>query len=179
MARPSTKDPLDKFRFQVSILGMKEKLAFTTFETPSYAIRTNEYAEGGDHLHPKQIVDSISYGQISLTRGVTSGVSFIEWALKPMERVSYNTPPEVQTGFRRTVTIQHLNRKGEVVKTYILYNCIPVEFKPGSDFDASADDGVSLEKLTLKYESFEVISKDQKRNFLNVQDVVKRLIRNF
>lgn len=158
---------------------MKGKLAFNTFETPSYTIRTNEYAEGGDHLHPKQIVDSMSYGQVSLTRGSTSSLNIVEWATKPMEMTGYNTLYEAQVSYRRTVTIQHLNRKGEAVKTYILYNCIPVEFKPGSDLDSSADDGVSLEKLTLKYESFEVKSKDGSSNLFNVQDVVKKLIRNF
>lgn len=58
--------------------------------------------------------------------------------------------------YRKDVKIEHVNRAGQVEVVYFLYNAFPIEYKPASDFDASADDGVSIETITLAYESFEV-----------------------
>ena len=53
MARISTKDPLDKFRWSVEIEGF-DRLGFASCETPSMTISTNKYHEGGNHLFPKR-----------------------------------------------------------------------------------------------------------------------------
>jgi len=58
--------------------------------------------------------------------------------------------------YRQTVTIQHLNRAGQALVTYTLYNAFPTDYKPASDFDASADGEVSIETITLTYEGFDV-----------------------
>lgn len=58
--------------------------------------------------------------------------------------------------FRRDVKIEHTNRAGQVEVIYVLYNAYPISYKPASDFDATGDDTVSIESLTLAYEGFEV-----------------------
>jgi len=57
--------------------------------------------------------------------------------------------------YRRTVTINHVNRTGQTIATYVLFNAYPIAYQPASDFDALADDGLSIETLTLAYEGFE------------------------
>lgn len=59
--------------------------------------------------------------------------------------------------YRRDVKIEHVNSAGQVEVIYMLYNAFPSAYKPASDFDASADDSMSIESLTLEYESFEVL----------------------
>jgi phage tail-like protein len=176
MARPSSKDPLEKFRWAVDIEGFT-RLGFSSVEVPSITVNTRSYPEGGAHLFPKKIVDSVSYSPVVLQRGVTSDRSFHEWVKSILDMLHSNSTDVV--GYRRTVVIKHLDRAGREVRSYILHNAIPTEYKPASDFSADADDGFSLEKLTLEYESFEVKTLGQENNPFSVKDIAKRLIRRF
>lgn len=176
MARTGAKDPLDKFRWAVSVDGFT-KLGFFSCDVPSITINTKSYAEGGAHLFPKQIVESAEYSPVTLTRGVTTDKSFHGWASQVLQSVSLNlTPP---ANYRRKVTIHHLDRQSRIVKTYILHNAFPIEYKPASDFVSDGDDALSMEKLVLRYESFEVITNTRDSNPFDTRDVVKRLIKRF
>jgi phage tail-like protein len=203
MARPSSKDPLDRFRWRISIEGFT-RMGFSTCDVPSYAITTKKYTEGGAHLYPKQIVDSIEYKPVTLTRGVTADRSFQDWATQALEFargeskhpsaefvnliVSFPLEPgrpdevdksntNVPLEYRRTVTIDHLNRTGQIVKTYILYNAFPIEFAPASNFASDGDDVLSMEKITLAYESFEVCSEAGDSNPFDIRGLTKRIAR--
>ena len=196
MARAANFDVLDKYRWVVDIEGF-ERLGFMTTSTPSYEITSKEYREGGNHLQPKQIVDSVKYTPVTLSRGVSVDTSFNKWATGFIDSVqdevgsgktgfdaikdptSYATsfndqgckpvktyqplkleslgksPPPLN--YRRTVSIFHKNSTGQTVCAYKLYGAFPIMYKPASDFDAMADDAVSVESLTLAYESFEVL----------------------
>jgi len=183
MARPSLKDPLDKFRWSIEISEFSGKAGFTNVSTPAYEIVTTEYAEGGAHLHPRQIIDSISYKPITLSRGVTGNLDFHRWASKPFAALNAKgefgeSENYVTSDYRTTVTIKHLARDGTVVKVYTLYNAVPVEYEVASDFDSGADDAVSLERLVIRYEGFDVESQEQERNPFSPADIVKRLTRN-
>jgi len=175
MARSSNKDPLDKFRWKVDIDGFS-RLGFTSVQVPSVNISTNSYAEGGSHLFPKKIIDSVRYEPVILLRGVTSDKSFNEWAKSYFNLLL--SPSEPAVSYRKDVTIEHLDRAGRSVRTYTLYGAFPIEYKPASDFSSDGDDTVSIEKLTLEYESFEVKVLGQDNTIVDtISDVTKRLIR--
>jgi phage tail-like protein len=195
MARSAQKDPLDKFRWAVSVEGFT-RLGFTGCEVPSVTIGTKSYAEGGAHLYPRKIVDSVEYSPVTLTRGVTLDKSFHDWASKIFELIkgmsaqevkliqqqspllgtpSYERPAPVE--YRREVKIHHLDRQGRIIKTYILHNAFPIEYKPASDFASDGDDTLSMEKLVLTYESFEVVTNSKDTNPFDATDIVKRLIK--
>lgn len=199
MARPSSKDPLDKFRWAISIDGFT-RMGFTQCDVPSVSIQTKKYPEGGAHLTPRQIVDGVEYKPVSLTRGVTADTSFHDWAIQFMEVVKGKVQQEERTGvtipiefgggsvppskdiyaplsYRRDVKIHHLNREGQAVKTYTLINAFPIEYEPASSFSSDGDDMLSMEKLTLAYESFTVESAQTDNNPFDIRDVGKRLIR--
>lgn len=190
MARPSSKDPLDKFRWAVSVEGFN-RLGFSSCETPSMTINTQSYPEGGSHLWPKKIIDSVELKPVTLMRGVTSDFNFHEWAIQfmelyrgrldqgnkaPVALLQTQQPPST---YRKTIQIDHLDRAGRIVKSYILYNAFPIEYKPASDFSSDADDTLSMEKLVLAYESFEVKINPNNldTNPFSIKDVTKRLIR--
>lgn len=194
MARPSTKDPLDKFRWMVEIDGFTRS-GFTICETPSVSINTQKYIEGGNHLFPRQIVDSVEYRPVALERGVSLDMNFHKWAKSSFElvsgtRESYTSPllgtanPEqISVGtpvdYRRDVIISHLNRQNDIVKQYILYNAFPIEYRPASDFGSDLDDTLSMERLVLAYESFEVVVINEDTNPIDPTDLIKRIIRKF
>jgi phage tail-like protein len=196
MARTSSNDPLDKFRFLVTIEPPSNsnndpnqlwtRAGFVSCSTPAYNISTKKYAEGGNHLNPLKIIDSIEYKPVTLVRGVTNDTSFTKWATGFIDLVQQNaamaaadsaetllklTQAALDKGaslvpsnsqdlntysYRRTVKIYHLDRQGQTQVMYVLYNAFPIEYKPASDFDATTDDGMSMETLVLDYEGFEV-----------------------
>ena len=80
--------------------------------------------------------------------------------------------------YRREIAIGHLDREGNLIKIYRLFNAFPIDYKTASDFDASADDELSIETITLAYESFKVESlADRSSNPLDPRDSFKRLVR--
>jgi len=87
------------------------------------------------------------------------------------------TGEKIPLEYRRDVVINHLNRKGEVVKQYILYKAFPISFTPASDFASDSDDILSMESITLAYESFQVIAKTNDSNPFDIRDIAKRGIR--
>lgn len=186
MARSSAKDPLDKFRWAITIDGFT-RLGFSSCETPSYTVNTQNYPEGGSHLWPRKIVDSIEYKPVALQRGVTQDFNFHEWAIQFQELVkgqrdtTYKGNDSVSKyppgEYRKTVIIDHLNRSGTIVKRYILYNAFPIEYKPASDFSSDGDDLLSMERLVLGYESFEVQGNPNSKdtNPIDARDLIKRL----
>lgn len=197
MARTGSKDPLDKFRWAVSVDGFG-KLGFTTCDVPSVTINTKSYPEGGAHLYPRKIVDSVEYAPVTLTRGVTTDKSFHDWIKQVFELIKGMSAQETKLiqqqsqvlgpaaydraapiEYRRQVKIHHLDRQSRIIKTYVLHNAFPIEYKPASDFAADGDDTLSMEKLVLTYESFEVITNERDANPFDTRDVFKRLIKRF
>lgn len=197
MARTGAKDPLDKFRWAVSVDGFT-KLGFSACDVPSITINTKSYPEGGAHLYPRQIVESTEYSPVTLTRGVTTDKSFHDWVKQVLELIKGMSAQETKLlqqqyqllgsqaydraapiEYRRTVKIHHLDRSSRIIKTYVLHNAFPVEYKPASDFASDGDDLLSMEKLVLKYESFEVITNTRDSNPFDTRDVFKRLIKRF
>lgn len=188
MARVSSKDPLDKFRWIVEIDGFV-KLGFASCEVPSVSINAQAYPEGGAHLFPRKIVDSIEYKPVSLQRGVTANSDFHKWATQHMEFVTgfklINNPDGTQDkvdsdNYRKDIKIHHVDRAGRKIKTYTLYQAFPIEYKPASDFDASADDGISMERLVLTYESFSVDVMDgaeSQPSPFDPSDILKRVVK--
>lgn len=195
MARVGSKDPLDKFRWAVSIDGFS-RLGFSSCDVPSVTINTKSYAEGGAHLYPRKIVDSVEYSPVTFTRGVTTDKSFHDWIKQVFELIKGMSEAEIKllqqnsqanasqaydqaapVEYRRKVTIHHLDRQSRIVKTYVLHNAFPIEYKPASDFAADGDDLMSMEKLVLTYESFEVITNSRDANPFDARDVVKRLFK--
>ncbi len=185
MARSGVRDPLDKFRWTVSIPGFS-KLGFLQCGTPKYNITPREYAEGGAHLNPKIIVDRMSTIPVTFTRGVTNDTSFNKWATSCVDLVQNNAATKASESifgsnpigaittslenngaesvpsngaypfnYRKDIKLSHVNRAGIVDVIYVLYNAVVISYQPASDFDATADDTVSIESITIAYEGFD------------------------
>lgn len=106
MARSELNDPLSKFRWTMSIDGFT-RAGFVSATTPEYKMTSHSYKEGGAHLNPREIMDSIEYVPIVLTRGVTNDTSFNKWAtglfdlvqnsagvlINPSENSAFPVPP--------------------------------------------------------------------------------------
>lgn len=178
MARPSSRDPLDRFSWALSIDGFT-RLGFTACDVPGYSLQTKAYPEGGQHMAPRQIIDGITYKPVTLQRGVTYDMSFHAWASQSLQLARGVDNGKSPIEYRKDVKIYHLNRQGQIVKTYTLVNAFVSEYEVASSFASDGDDVLSMEKLVLTYESFTVESTAKDSNPNDVRDIVKRLINRF
>lgn len=154
MARSSATDLLDTFRFQVQVDGFV-RAGFTECSAPAVEIKVKEYIEAGRHMNPLKITESATFPDIILNRGVSTDSDFLSWV-----QTIYNTNNQGTESFsnaqnRKTIQIFQYNRSGQLAYTYVLYNCIPTQFKIGSDFNAM-EDAISMESLKISYEGFSV-----------------------
>ena len=72
-----------------------------------------------------------------------------------VKSVPSNTGNYTEYSYRRLVKIFQVDRAGQYVVAYFLYNAFPIEYVAASEFDASSSE-VSIETLVLGYEGFEV-----------------------
>ena len=183
MARAADNDPLEKFRFQVA-LTLPDSLTqlragFHDVQMPKRSTSKIMYREG-DHPDISMISAGLnSMEDIVMSRGLlakervtgadssTSGDDFYRWMSKvhnPTAGVNVlgvATPnpvgPSGKNDYRATISISMLNREGQVARKWELYNCIPVNFVPGSDLNASEDGEKSIQSLTIAYEDFKEV----------------------
>lgn len=170
MARTSSKDPLDKFRFKVTILsaatGVTGVSGFATVQLPKRTTSKISYREGIDQDIQFNSAGISTMEDIVLTKGITTGSSFFYDWVKTVHKATAGNPNTAyepadatldRNSYRCDLQIEMLNRQGVAQKTWKVYNAFPVQFTPGSDLDASADDSKSIASLTLAYDDFEEV----------------------
>ncbi len=174
MARSATVDPMEKFRFQVSWsnTGDSESTALTRvgfhdIQMPKRATTKIMYREG---LDPDISMHSPGLNTMEdcvMSRGVIindPNGEFYKWAsavhnpttgLQGRSAIAARPANAASNKFRKDVTIQMLDREGNVARQWVLYQAWPLNFVPGSDLNAGEDGDKSMEQLTLTFEDFQ------------------------
>lgn len=199
MARSSQEDPVEKFRFRVSVVafnpsltGVVETVAgllpvgndlkkgfailsragFQEVTLPKVNISTISYRENIDNQRFTKHAGLAKYDPISLRRGVTRNRDLYDWyrlvneelallaVAQELNQDAKYTPVQSEQ-YRKDVIIEVLNRKGQAVKAWYLFNCWPNSYKPGNDLNSASEEKL-IEELSLEYESF--IETDVKEN---------------
>lgn len=173
MARSSVVDPLEKFRFAVlwSSDGDSESTAlvrvgFHDIQMPKRTTTKGEYREGLDPDIPQLFAGLSRMEDVTFSRGVIiddQNNEFYKWASavhKPTaghvgrEALSARASDAAAAEYRKDLTIQMLDREGNVARQWTLFQAFPVSFVPGSDLNADEDGEKSLESMTIGYEDF-------------------------
>lgn len=173
MARSSVVDPLEKFRFSVSWSSTGEsegtslvRLGFHDVQMPKRSTTKISYREGIDP-DINQLAPGLSTMEdVVMNRGLIiddQNNEFYKW----MSAVHNPTAGHVgrnalvarasdaaAANYKKDVTIQMLDREGNVARQWTLFNAFPVNFVPGSDLNAGEDGDKSMESMTLAYEDF-------------------------
>lgn len=191
MARSQSKDPIEKFRFRVTVIAIdlsvtggldtiaglsssgtffKEKLAvvsragFSQVSLPKANVGEITYRENIDNLRSIKVPGLVKFDPVTLSRGVTASRDLYDWyrlvndelallsVANELGRDSVKAPIQ-NDNFRKDVIIESLNREGEPVKAWYLFNAWPTVYVPGNDLDASSEEKL-VESLTLTYEHF-------------------------
>ena len=140
-ARTTSVDPLQKFKFRLTIPGLPSGIGFQKVSGLTHEVGVAEYDEGGfDYTH--KLPGREKVGEVTLERGSYADNSFHNLLKQTL------TNPNL----RNTIIIEQLNRFGEPARTYKLAEAWVSKWE-SSDFDASSDD-VAIEKLTIQFEYF-------------------------
>ena len=123
---------------------LKLFLGFQSMSIPDVALETKEINEGNWPFTHKVPLTRMTTGDVTITQAVFSSSSdFYIWIFQALW--GRGAP-------RRNLAAVHLDyAKKDVRRKLLLYNCVPVSWKPGTDFDASAAE-VSVEELTFHVE---------------------------
>jgi len=191
MARPANADPLEKFRFRVTViaLDLSADAAITTLANlapggtvvnnlavitragfskiaplPKAEVKAMTYRENLDNLRSIKVPGLATYNDVTLSRGVTANRDLYDWYRLVNEEIALlnvanefsrdqNLITAQSDNYRKDVVIEVLDREGEPVKAWYLFNAWPTSYTPGSSLDA-ADESKLVEELTLTYENF-------------------------
>lgn len=172
MARSAAYDVIDAFRFRISMLGADgqetlTKAGFSSCGLPTAATGEITYREGTYRDTMEKSSGLTSYGDVTLSRGVTSEQDFYAW-LQSHKKSAANvrgsdggftaadTRPtdDASNDYRRTIIITVLGRDSEPVKKWTLYNAHIAEYVPGDSLDGTSEAKL-ISSLTLRHEGFE------------------------
>lgn len=190
MARSSVVDPLEKFRFAVSWSSSGDsegtslvRLGFHDFQMPKRATTKISYREGIDP-DINQLAPGISTMEdVVMSRGVIiddQNDEFYKWISAVhnptsghVGRTSLLARPAgaAAAHYKKDVTVQMLDREGNVARQWTLFNAFPINFVPSSDLNAGEDGDKAMESLTLAYEDF----KEEKPGTTDAKDTSSSL----
>ena len=184
MARSSSVDAIEKFRFNVFILNLAfdpVSLAtnftgflrggFSEVTLPKQTTGVIEYRENIDAAHPSVMPGITRYESVYLRRGVTESSDFMRWAnavhdpnqviATAIQRIKgdpNDSPPSESINFRRDILLVAYDRSGSPKKGWLLRDCWVSSYKPGDDLSATSDGAKLIEEIELRYESFEELT---------------------
>lgn len=191
MARSHSSDPIEKFRFRVTVVAIdlsvtggldtvaglsgtgtffKEKFAvvaragFSQVGLPKANIGEITYRENIDNQRSIKVPGLVKFDPVTLSRGVTKSRDLYDWyrlvndelallsVANELGRDSVKTPIQ-NDNFRKDVVIEALDREGQPIKAWYLFNAWPTVYVPGNDLDANSEEKL-VESITLTYEHF-------------------------
>lgn len=134
-------DPLQGFNFRVSIAGLPSGVGFQKVGGLNREVGVVEYLESM-YEHTHKLPGREKVGEVTFERGM-----YADDYLQTMYETVFNN-----NNARSTVTIDILDRFGNVRRTFQLAECWFSKYEV-ADLDASSDD-VVIETLTMQFEQF-------------------------
>lgn len=141
MARTYANDPLQMFRFRVSMPGLPAGMGFQKVSGLSREIGVVEYDEGG-YSHTHKLTGKEQGGEVTLEKGM-----FANTDLEDIYKRSLNSPD-----YRTTVIIEQLDKFGKVARSWTLAEAWVSKWE-GSELDATSED-VAIESITIQFEYY-------------------------
>ncbi len=197
MARSSSSDPIEKFRFQVTIFDNMAGMitqgtasigtvlqddktvrgGFSECTVPKVSMKEMSYRENNHGNSSLKVPGLSTYEPVVLRRGVTANRQMYNWYKLVNDDAStlnkfqdgitgLGAVPFQDANYRREVLVSALDRQGNYVKHWLLYNAWPSTYKGANDFDAKVNE-IAVEEITLTYEVFLEVTGDTLADALN------------
>lgn len=115
-----------------------------------------DYREGAAPTMTRKIPGQTKYSEIKLERGVILDTAFEQWANKVSFYDNSGTLGNNFSAkdFRRTLQIDLCNQAGQIVSSFLAYNCWPSEYTALPELNAQDGATVAVESMTLQNEGW-------------------------
>jgi phage tail-like protein len=147
--------PFTTFNFKVALQldGDSAALAnaeFSECDGLEMTMEPKTIREGGGNGQPIHLAGPVSYGQLTLKRGMTSGFDLWRW----FERT------QLERGLRASgeVLVLSSDRTRENLR-FVLTGCLPVKVKAPTL--SAADGAVAIEELQVAYQTLHLATADE------------------
>ncbi len=151
-AKEKVTPPFTAFNFRVELFlpGQADPLcsaAFAECDGLEMSMAPKTIREGGNNNRPIHLLGPVSYGQLSLKRGMTSSLDLWRW----FEQV--NSPGQRATRATGEVAMLAGDGAAEQVR-FTLTGCLPIKVKAPA---LNAKDGiVAVEEMQIAYETLSI-----------------------
>jgi phage tail-like protein len=155
--------PFTAFRFDVQLMvqdpqsvGLTSPLCnalFSECDGLEMSMEPKTVREGGNNLEQIQLPGPVTYGHLTLKRGMTANLDLWKWLNAAAGGIN-DGQSDNKRGLTALGQVTMLNNAGEPALVFTLYGCLPVKVKGSA---LSAKDGqVALEEMQLVYRSMKV-----------------------
>jgi phage tail-like protein len=144
-------DPYKNFKFRVLWDG-KPVLGISKVGALKRTTEVVKHRSGGENSYDHKSPGRSSYEGITLERGLTHDLEFEKWA--NMVHSFQGDPTMDLAGYKKDLTLEMMNEKGQVALRYFLFRCWVSEFTAVPDLDANAN-AVAIEHLKLELEGWQ------------------------
>lgn len=155
---PNQEYPFNTFNFYVQLtirnasgLGLSSPLCdmeFAELDGLEMSMEPKTVREGGNNTQQYNLVGPVSYGNLTLKRGMTSNLDLWKWFAAASGDAARST--------RATGVILMRDNAGQNRARYRLNGCLPIKIK-GPPLNAS-DGAVAIEELEIAVDSFTIES---------------------
>jgi phage tail-like protein len=126
-------------------------LSFQSIEVPSMTLQTKRIQEGNWPFMHQVPMGFLQTGQVKIRQAVTAiNFDFFLWFTQAIYGLSFTAPR------RNFAVVQTRADRSTPVREILLWDCIPVEWKPTSTLDAARGD-ISIEELTMECNRVEIL----------------------
>ena len=153
--------PFTTFNFKVELTldGETEPLchaAFAECDGLEVSMQPKTYQEGGNNVEQIHLAGPVTYGQLSLKRGMTDSFGLWNWFDQTMHQGKYSLRA------RGVVTMLTSDpgdsERGNEHVRFLLTRCLPIKIKaPALN---AKDGGVAVEEMQIAYERLQIDTTD-------------------
>lgn len=151
-AKETVEAPFTTFNFKVSlnVEGISEQLcsaAFSECDGLEMTMESKTIREGGNNNRTIHLVGPVSYGQLTLKRGMTDSLHLWDWFNLVLQRG--------QSWLRGSAEIVMLAADGNTKQvSFVLTGCLPVKLKAPP---LNAKDGtIAIEEMQIAFETLDI-----------------------
>jgi phage tail-like protein len=148
--------PFTAFNFSVEIdvPGIGKKLcgaAFSDCDGLDMTMDVKTIREGGNNTQQIRMMGPVTYGQLTLKRGMTSSFDLWDW----FDAQQHGSPAQLRTNLRGNVevVVMSSDHKTELVR-FVLEKCLLTKLKAPTL--NARDGGVAIEEMQLSYQSLTI-----------------------
>lgn len=143
-------DPYKNFKFLIKWDG-RTVLGISKVSALKRTTEVVKHRSGGDNSFDHKSPGRTSYEAVTMERGVTHDLEFEKWA--NLVHTYQGDPSMDLVNYKKDLTLEVLNERGQVAIRYSLFRCWVSEFTAMPDLDANAN-AVAIENMKIEIEGF-------------------------